>query len=232
MNERILIAMTSHDRKGTTGEPTGAYLPEIVHPYEVFTEAGYTVEFASVTGGRVPLDGVDPGDAATTAFLNSPAARQLEASLASAAVEPDRYAAIFFAGGHGAMWDLPSDAAFAAATARIYERGGVVAAVCHGPAALVEVRLADGTFLVAGKQVGAFTNAEEREVKLDKVVPFLLADRLAERGAHLRPAPNWQAQVVVSDRLVTGQNPASATGVAQAVIRMLSHKQEVAREAR
>lgn len=222
MTKRVLIATTSHDKKGDTGESTGAYLPEIAHPYAVFAKAGIEVEFASVRGGRVPLDGVDRSDPVNVAFLDDAAVvRRLHESAASSAVDPSRYDAIFFAGGHGTMWDFADDAAFAQAAARIYERGGVVGAVCHGPAALVNVRLSTGDYLVAGKQVSAFTNEEERAVKLDKVVPFLLEDRLVERGARFAPAPMWQKQVVTSERLVTGQNPASAGGVAEAMVTLL-----------
>lgn len=166
------------------------------------------------------LDGITDADAASTAFLAAHR-DELQTSLAADAVDPARYDAIYFAGGHGAMWDLPDSAAFARVASAIYERGGAVAAVCHGPAALLNIRLADGSFLVAGKRVSAFTNDEERAVKLEAVVPFLLADKLEERGARHDPAPLWQKKVVVSDRLVTGQNPASAAGVAEAVIGVL-----------
>jgi putative intracellular protease/amidase len=187
----------------------------------VFTRAGYDVEFASVRGGQVPLDGVDPKDEVSAAFLRSPAGGRLHASLASSAVDPARYDAIFFAGGHGAMWDLPADPGFAAATVRIYEHGGVVAAVCHGPAALVDVRLSSGAYLVAGKDVNGFTNEEERAAGLDRVVPFLLEDRLKARGGQFQRAAMWQPQVVASDRLITGQNPASAAAVAARVVEEL-----------
>jgi putative intracellular protease/amidase len=119
------------------------------------------------------------------------------------------------------MWDLPDNAALTQIAARIYQRGGVVAAVCHGPAGLVNVKLDSGRYLVDGKDVAAFTNDEEREVKLDAAVPFFLADRLKERGARHHPAANWQPKVVVSERLVTGQNPASATGVGEAIAKLL-----------
>ncbi|AKF11086.1 ThiJ/PfpI family protein [Sandaracinus amylolyticus] len=219
----ILIATTSHDRKGDTGEPTGAYLPEIAEPYEVFVDAGYDVEFASVRGGRVPLDGVDRSVPAVARFLDDAAlVARLHASIASRDVDPSRYAAIFFAGGHGAMWDLPDDVAFQRVTAAIYERGGAVAAVCHGPAALVNVRLADGRPLVAGRTVSAFTDDEERAVQLDRVVPFLLESALRERGAHLVTAPRWQPRVAVDARLVTGQNPASAAPTARALVELLA----------
>ena len=96
-------------------------------------------------------------------------------------------------------------------------------AVCHGPAALVNVKLSEGTFLVAGKDVAAFTNAEEEAVGLTKVVPFLLASKLEERGAKHLPAPDFQKQVVASSLLVTGQNPASAAGVAQKMVDLLKN---------
>jgi putative intracellular protease/amidase len=120
-----------------------------------------------------------------------------------------------------AMWDFADDVGLARAAATIYERGGVVAAICHGPAALVNLRLSNGAYLIAGKRVAAFTNDEERAAELDQVVPFLLADALAARGAEHVAAPNWQANVIVSERLVTGQNPASAAGVAEEVARLL-----------
>lgn len=220
--KRILIATTSHAQKGDTGEPTGAYLPEVAHPYAVFTQAGFDVEFASVKGGVVPLYGHEDADATARAFLDGPGAAALAASAPSSTVDPSRYDAIFFAGGHGAMWDLPGDPGFRAVTAAIWAQGGVVSAVCHGPAALVDVTLADGRPLVEGRTVNAFTNDEERAVKLDGVVPFLLEDQLVARGARFVAAPRWQAKVAIDGRLVTGQNPASATPVADAVVAVLA----------
>ncbi|HYQ15621.1 MAG TPA: type 1 glutamine amidotransferase domain-containing protein, partial [Polyangiaceae bacterium] len=182
--KRILIALTSHDKKGSTGQPTGAYVPEVAHPHAVFVAAGYEVDLASTRGGRVPLDGVERSDAIVAAFLDDPElARELRESTASSSVDAARYDAIFFAGGHGAMWDFPDATAFSDAARRIYEAGGVVGAVCHGPAALVNLRLSDGKLLIAGKKVSAFTDDEERAVKLDRVVPFLLQSRLQELGA-------------------------------------------------
>lgn len=222
MSKRILMAVTSHDKKGNTGEPTGAFVPEMAHPRAVFTQAGYTVELASTRGGPVPLDGVDRNDPVVVAFLDDPQVqKELRDSPASSSVDAARYDAIFFAGGHGAMWDFPDAQDFANAATRIYEAGGVVGAVCHGPAALVGVKLDSGELLVKGKRVSAFTNEEERAVKLDQVVPFLLESRLVELGAVHEAAPLWQEKVVTSDRLVTGQNPASAGGVAKAMVALL-----------
>lgn len=220
MNQRILIATTSHSTKGSTGQPTGAYLSEVAHPYDVFVRAGFSVDLASARGGEIPLDGVEDADADSRAFLAARAG-DLKHSIAAKDVDANRYDAIFFAGGHGAMWDLPDNADFARVARAIYERGGAVAAVCHGPAALVNITLSDGSYLVAGKRVSAFTNEEEHQVKLAGVVPFLLADKLTERGARHEGVAPWQKHVVVSERLVTGQNPASSAGVAEAVVELL-----------
>lgn len=219
---RALIVLTSCDRLGATGKPTGAYLAEITHVYSQLARADVPVDFVSPRGGRIPLDGVDGRDADNAAFLADAAAvARLHGSLRPDQVDPARYGAIFYAGGHGTMWDLPDDAGLARIAAAIYEAGGVVAAVCHGPAGLVNVRLADGSYLVAGKDVAAFTDDEERAVGLAEVVPFLLASTLAARGARHLPAPNFAANVVASARLITGQNPASARGVGEALVAAL-----------
>src|SRR5688500_17692758 len=148
-------------------------------------------------------------------------AARLESTTKAEAVDPSHYSAVFFCGGHGTMWDFADDMHLQAIARSVYERGGVVAAVCHGPAALVNLRLSNGDYLVAGKEVAAFTNEEERAVKLAEVVPFLLADALEKRGAKHVPGPTWKPQVVTSERLVTGQNPASAKPCAEAVVAVL-----------
>jgi putative intracellular protease/amidase len=220
--EQVLFVLTSHNRKGDTSQPTGFYLSEATHPYEELVEAGYQVEFASPQGGKAPVDGFDLTDPTNKRFWEDPTFRQgVENTLNASEIDPARYRAIFFAGGHGAMWDLPHNEALARAAASIYERGGVVGAVCHGPAALINIKLAGGEYLVAGKEVAAFTNEEEAAVELDKVVPFLLADELVKRGAKHQAAPNWAKKVVVSERLVTGQNPASASGVGEEMVQLL-----------
>jgi putative intracellular protease/amidase len=169
------------------------------------------------------MDGLDVKDAINDAFLADPAlVARTKSTMAIGAADPARYDAVFFSGGHGTMWDFPGDASVQAFARSVYERGGVVAAVCHGPAALVNLRLSDGRYLVAGKEVAAFTDEEESAVKLDKVVPFALESTLRERGAVFVESPNFEKRVAVSERLVTGQNPASATGTAEAVVALLS----------
>jgi len=219
----VLFVLTSHGVKGETGEPTGFYLGEVTHPLAVLDAAGIPVEFASIDGGEPPVDGLDLNDAVNARYWNDDDFRSaIRTTRRLADVKPERYAAIFFAGGHGAMWDFPETPAVNSVTRSIYEAGGAVAAVCHGPAALVNVTLSNGAHLVAGKNVAAFTDDEERAVKLDKVVPFLLATTLVARGAHHHPAPDWTARVAVDGRLITGQNPQSATGVGEALRDLLN----------
>jgi len=139
-------------------------------------------------------------------------------------INAGEYDAILFAGGHGTMWDFPADEELARITRTIYENGGVVAAVCHGPAALVNVTLSNGAHLVDGKQVSAFTNEEETAVGLMEVVPFALETALVQRGARFTKAPNFAEHAVADQRLVTGQNPASATKVANLVLQELQNR--------
>jgi putative intracellular protease/amidase len=223
-SKKVMFVLTSHDRKGT--KPSGFFLSEATHPHYVLVNAGYQVDFVSPKGGKAPVDpdSFDLEDGINASFWNAPALRAaVEHTKRPDEVSAGDYAGIFFAGGHGAMWDLPDDAALAELTASIYAHGGVVGSVCHGAAALVNVKRPDGAYLVKDMFVAAFTNDEEREVGLDRQVPFMLADRLTERGAHHDAGPNWQIKVCVSGRLVTGQNPASATRVADAMLTMLQN---------
>lgn len=214
----VLMVLTSHATKGDTGEATGFYLGELTHPLAVLEAAGIPFELASIQGGEPPVDGLDLDDAVNARYWNDRAFRAaLSHTHRLGDVDASKYAAIFFAGGHGAMWDFPTNSDVSRVTREIYEAGGVVGAVCHGPAALVNVTLSNGAYLVTGKSVSAFTDDEERAVQLDKVVPFLLASTLTQRGAHHQPAPDWTAKVVVDGRLVTGQNPQSASGVGTAM---------------
>lgn len=228
-NKPILLVLTNHAELGKTGKPTGFFLGEASHPWEVFSKAGYDVVLASPTGGFAPVDpkSLDLEDPANAAFWKkygsqSEGASGVKETLSLSEIDPASYSAIFFAGGHGTMWDFPGSEAVQKAAASIYEQGGVVGAVCHGPAALVDVKLSDGTPLVKGREVAVFTDAEEKAVDLVEVVPFLLETRLRELGAKVKPGANFQENAVADGRLVTGQNPASATKAANLVVEALS----------
>ncbi|MBF2001641.1 MAG: type 1 glutamine amidotransferase domain-containing protein [Synechococcales cyanobacterium M58_A2018_015] len=225
MSQTVLVVLTSHNTLGETGQDTGFYLPEVSHPVDVFDRAGLTVEYVSPKGGKAPMIGIDRADPLNAAFLDNPAKMaQIENTLHPSQVNPSAYAAMFYAGGHGTMWDFPKTPDLDRIAAHIYEQGGVVGAVCHGPAGLVNIQLTNGDYLVAGKVVACFTNEEEVAVELADVVPFLLEDKLIERGATVAKAPNFQEKVIVSDRLVTGQNPASAAGVAEQMVMLLKQQ--------
>lgn len=223
MTQKILVVLTSHDTLGDTGKDTGFYLSEVTHPVSVFEAAGFAVNYVSPKGGKAPMTGIERDDAINADFLDNPEKMaRVENTLTPSAIVPSDYAAIFYAGGHGTMWDFPSAEALGAIASTIYEHGGVVGAVCHGPAGLIPIKLSSGEALVNGKEVAGFTNQEEAAVELDEVVPFLLADKLTALGATHTQADNFQAYVVVCDRLVTGQNPASAKGVGESIVALLS----------
>ncbi|WP_172328915.1 type 1 glutamine amidotransferase domain-containing protein [Mangrovicoccus sp. HB161399] len=206
----VLIVMTSHGDKAGHG-PTGFYLSEVTHPLEEFLAADLPVAFASIAGGEPPVDGLELEDKVNATFWADPLFRAaIRSTQKLSDVNPSDYSAIFFAGGHGAVWDFPVSKAVNDVTRAIWERGGVVGAVCHGPAALANVTLSDGTPLVKGRKVAAFTDDEERAVGLQDVVPFLLSSRLAELGADMQPGADWTDTTAVDGRLVSGQNPQSA----------------------
>lgn len=176
-------------------------------------------------GGKAPIDEGSvtnfASDEICTKFLASEEAQRLTVTKHPSEVNPADYAAILYVGGHGPMWDTPDNADIQKICASIYEAGGVVSAVCHGPCGIVNVKLSNGKYLIDGKEVTGFTNAEEEAVGLTSVMPFLLETKMKERGARFHGAANWAANVVVCERVVTGQNPASATPLGQAVAQLL-----------
>ena len=173
MSGKVLFVLTSHGDLGDTGRKTGFYLPELT-PLALCARPATTSTWRA-RGRRAAMDGVKREDPLNAAFLDDPAMMaRVRETIPLDRVNLDDYAGVFFVGGHGTMWDFPSNPSVARVAAGIYEAGGGVAAVCHGPSALVDVRLSDGSYLVAGTEVAAFTNEEEQAVELDKVVPFLL----------------------------------------------------------
>lgn len=218
----ILCVVTSHPIRGDSGEPTGFAMVELTHPLEVFEAAGIPVEIASIRGGHPPIDFFDLSDPVNAHYWKDKHFRDtLAHSLVLGDLDPSRYSAVFFAGGHGTMWDFADSEAVQKVIREIWEAGGIISAVCHGPAALVNAKLSDGSYLVTGRKLTSFTDEEETEVKYTKVVPYLLATTLKELGALHQSAPNWSENVVIDGRLITGQNPASARGVGAAVVEQL-----------
>ena len=223
---KILIVLTSHDRLGDTGQPTGFWLEEFAAPYYVFLDAGAQVVLASPRGGEPPLDPrSDQPDAQTEATERFNRDGEAQTLLANTyrldQVSAADFDAVFYPGGHGPLWDLVNDPTSIALLESFVKADKPVAAVCHAPAALSEVRGKDGEYLVKGKRVTGFSNGEEEAVALTDVVPFLLEERLRERGARYCKGADWAPFVQVDGLLITGQNPASSQAAAQALLGLL-----------
>lgn len=224
MKKKILFVVTSHDKKGNTNEKTGYYLGEVSHPWEVLVEAGYEIDFVSPKGGNPPVDGFDLNDPVNKKFWEDKHYHQkITNSLKPSEVKPQDYVAIFYAGGHGAMWDLPNNTELTNIASKIYEQNGIVSAVCHGPAGLLNIKLSNGKYLIAGKKVNGFSNEEEELVKLTQIVPFLLENQMKDRGGIYEKSAPWQNHVTVDGRLITGQNPQSAKAVGEAIKKALAN---------
>jgi putative intracellular protease/amidase len=227
MTKRVLIIATSHTSLGNTGKPTGVWAEELVVPYYQLIDAGASVDIATPKGGPLAFDpgSIKPAgqnNALIERFLADPAAQaKAQMTQVAGAVDAAGFDAVFFPGGHGAMWDLPLDAGVTRTVEALFGAGALIASVCHGAAGLVTAQRADGKSIIAGKRINSFTNAEEAAVGLSNVVPFQLESRLLELGAAFECAPNWQPFAVRDGQFITGQNPQSSTLVAQHVVEAL-----------
>ena len=223
----VLLVLTSHDQLGDTGNKTGFWLEEFAAPFYALRDAGAQVTLASPAGGQPPLDpSSDAADAQTEATERFHQDAQAQQELANTRkldeVSADEFDAVFYPGGHGPMWDMPDNATSIALVEQFLRADKPVGAVCHAPVALVNVSRPDGQPLVSGKRVTGFTNSEESAVGLTEVVPFLLEDRLRERGGEFsRSEQDFGAHVVVDGTLVTGQNPASSAPAARELLNLL-----------
>ncbi|MCA1179419.1 MULTISPECIES: type 1 glutamine amidotransferase domain-containing protein [unclassified Pantoea] len=224
----VLLVLSSFRDIVAGHEISGFYLPELIHPFHVLESAGIRTVFASVKGGKPPVYGIQDDAINQHYWQDTGFQQRLNNTLPLAATKSEDYSAILFVGGHGTMWDFPDDAALKYLTRQMYESGKPVAAVCHGPAALINVKLRNGQYLLKGKHVAAFTDTEEMEVGMANVVPFMLEAALKERGARHQPADNWQCNVVTDGLLITGQNPQSASAVGEALCHALLGKNSIA----
>lgn len=223
---RILAVVTSTAKIPGTGKNAGFELTELARAYYVFVANGYEVDIASPRGGAAPMKRDEDLVEADYAFLNDPQAqRKIRHTLPLSSVETERYAAVYFVGGKGAMFDFPEDAQVQRILAGIAPHG-VVGAICHGPAALLNARDAEGRPLLRGKRVTGFSNEEELFLMENAraLFPFLLQDRLTEVAGRFVEGPRYLDNTVVDGRLVTGQNPWSTWSVAEAMVRALGHR--------
>jgi len=226
----LLFAVTSANALAG-GQPTGLWLEEYAVPYCALAQVGVAITVASPKGGAAPLDPKSaPPGRADPAW--APALAALNATVRLAEVSPDAFDGVFIAGGHGAMVDLAGDGDLRALIEAFARDGKVVAAICHGPAALTGAKAADGTPLLKGRRATAFTNAEETNAGLDKAVPFLLESEMRAAGALFEHAilPGG-GHVVCDGALITGQNPASSLAMAKALAEAIAARQRAAIEA-
>jgi putative intracellular protease/amidase len=223
---KIVMVLTSNDQLGNTGRKTGFWLEEFAAPYFVFRDAGVRLTLASPKGGQPPIDPKsdlpENQTPAMTRFKKDEAAQlALSQTVKLADVKSEDYDTVFYVGGHGPMWDLAESPVSIALLESFYNSGKPIALVCHSPGVLRHVTY-QGAPLVKGKHVTGFTNGEEAEVQLTKVVPFLVEDELMRLGDIFEKRADWQPFAVVDGRLVTGQNPASSTSAAQALLKLFA----------
>jgi putative intracellular protease/amidase len=232
---KILMVLTSHDILGKTGRKTGFWLEEFAAPYFVFRDACVDLTLASPKGGLPPIDPksdepADQTEAMARFKKDEGAQKQLSQTVRLADVKAQDFDTVFYVGGHGPMWDLAESPVSIALLEAFYDSGKPIALVCHSPGVLRHVTH-KGEPLVKGKHVTGFTNGEEAAVRLTDIVPFLVEDELLSLGAIFEKKKNWVPYSITDGRLITGQNPASSTSAAQALIQLLESSANAPRAA-
>ena len=220
---KLLMVLTSHDELGNTGYKTGFWLDEFAAPYYVFKDAGVNPVLASPKGGQPPLDpkSDEPSfqTVATARFKeDADAQRALANTVKLSSVKSNEFDAVFYPGGHGPLWDLANDSDSIGLIEQMVSAGKPVAAVCHGPAALVNAKGPDGRSILAGRKITGFSNSEEAAVGLTEVVPILIEDAVKKLGGTYVKGDDWASFVAVDGLIVTGQNPASGEATAKALL--------------
>lgn len=223
---KVLLVLTSHDQLGSTGKKTGFWLEEFAAPFYVLKDAGTEITLASPKGGQPPLDPKSELSENQTELTNrfradASANAQLANTKKLADILADDFDAVFYPGGHGPMWDMPDNPTSIGLIESFVRADKPIGAVCHAPVAFTNVRGKNGEYLVKGKRVTGFSNEEETAVQLENVVPFLLEDRLKQRGGIYTKVANWAPHIEVDGLLVTGQNPASSAPCAKALLKLL-----------
>lgn len=223
--KKALIVLTNTEKYASIARSTGLWLSELTHVYDVFVTHGIAVDFVSPKGGYVPIDPASLAnlDAISWKWYQDETFRNhaLGNSLKPADIRAEEYAVIYYAGGHGTMYDFPKASEIAAIAETIYKNKGIVSAVCHGVAGLLNIKDETGEYLVKEKTITGFTNEEETIGKAVDIVPFLTEDALKQRGADFRAGAAYQDVVRIDGRLLTGQNPQSAHSLGEAIVTAL-----------
>jgi putative intracellular protease/amidase len=223
---KVLMVLTSHSELGNTGKKTGFWVEEFAAPYYTLKDAGAEITLASPKGGQPPIDpkSAEPS-AQTESTKRFDKDGELQKLLANTKklgeVKAADFDAVFFPGGHGPLWDLTKDPDSIKLIQEFWSAKKPVAAVCHAPSVLLNVKDEYGEPLVKGKKVTGFTNTEEEAVQLTKVVPFLLEDELKNKGGQYSKKEDWASYIVKDGMLITGQNPASSEAAAKELLALL-----------
>ncbi|GAA5443211.1 protein/nucleic acid deglycase HchA [Microbulbifer sp. NBRC 101763] len=222
--KKVLIPVTNHATLGETDQANGTYSPELTHAVHVFKENGIDYDIASIKGGKAPIYGTDiEGDEVNQKMLDDEDFQnRINNTIPVDQLNIDDYDAVFYPGGFGLLSDLATNEEFAKLSAEHYEKGGILAAVCHGPAGFLPITLSNGEKLLASKSVTAFTREEEIDFGTINDIPFLLEESLVRTSARFNKVQPWQEFVIEDGRVISGQNPASAHGVGLAIAKQLA----------
>ena len=220
---KVLIFLTNQATMGDTTEPNGTYTPELTHAVDEFIKAGLDYDLVSIKGGQAPIYGEEDSDDVTQTLLaDEQFSSKLANTLKAETINLDDYQGVYYPGGYGLLWDLIDNQDVAAQTAKLYQQGAVVGAVCHGPGALLPITLDNGESIVAGKAVTSFTREEEIDYNTIDKIPLLIEEHLTRKAGSFSKKAPWSEHVIVDGKLITGQNPASAGAVGRAMAAQLA----------
>ncbi|MGV2872043.1 type 1 glutamine amidotransferase domain-containing protein [Colwellia sp. E150_009] len=225
--KKILMVLTSHADLGNTGEKTGFWIEEFASPYYTFKKAGVEITLASPLGGQPPIDPKSELDdfqtpATKKYYVDSKTQNAVANTCVLAELKADDFDAVFYPGGHGPLWDLTNNTDSIQLIEHFLATNKPIAAVCHATAAFLNVKNSAGEYAIKGKVITGFTNSEEAAVELTNVVPFLLEDELIKRGGDYQKVEDWHAFAVQDSLIISGQNPASSTLVAEKLLSYLN----------
>lgn len=222
--KKVLIPVTNHATLGDTDQANGTYSPELTHVVDLLNKANIDYDIISIKGGKAPIYGTDiENDPVNDQVLaDDNFSSRMNNTIPASQINIDDYAAIFYPGGFGLLSDLAENKQVADLAASHYEAGGILAAVCHGPASLLPITLSNGEKLLASKSVTGFTREEEVDYGTINDIPFLLEESLARTAAKYSKVQPWGEFVIEDERVITGQNPSSAHAVGEALVRLLN----------
>lgn len=227
MTNKIVVVVSSVSKYPDLNRATGLWLGEAVHFVDQVEAAGYEVDFVSPKGGYTPIDPHSLAEAAEIDwkyYEDAAFMARLGNTWKPEEVNANDYLAIYYAGGHGTIWDFPENKELQQISENIYTNGGIISSVCHGALGLLNIQTEDKKYLVDGKQVTGFSNEEEKLAELDQYVPYLTETELKKRGADYQSAEAFNPNAVQDGRLITGQNPASGGSVAELVLKQLKYR--------